>query len=43
MKARIMDLGGTVLSGSATEFGKYIVDQTEKWAKVIEFADIKPE
>jgi hypothetical protein len=25
------------------EFEKLIVDQTEKWAKVIKFADIKPE
>jgi tripartite-type tricarboxylate transporter receptor subunit TctC len=43
MKARIIDLGGTVLSGSPTEFGKYIVNETEKWAKVIKFANIKPE
>jgi tripartite-type tricarboxylate transporter receptor subunit TctC len=43
MKARIIDLGGTVLPGSPAEFGKYIADETEKWAKVIKFADIKPE
>jgi len=43
MKARIIDLGGTVLPGSPAEFGKYIADETEKWGTVIKFADIKPE
>ena len=41
MKARLADLGATVLPGSPSEFGKLIVDETEKWAKVIEFAGIK--
>ena len=43
MKARLADLGGTVLPGSPAEFGKLIADETEKWAKVIKFAGIKPE
>ena len=43
MKARLADLGGTVLTGSPTDFGKFIVDETEKWAKVIRSANIKPE
>jgi tripartite-type tricarboxylate transporter receptor subunit TctC len=43
MKARITDLGGTVLSGSAADFGKLIADETEKWGKVIRTANIKPE
>jgi len=43
VKARIIDLGGTVLPGSPGEFGEYIANETEKWAKVIKFADIKPE
>jgi tripartite-type tricarboxylate transporter receptor subunit TctC len=42
MKARLADLGGTVLPGSPAEFGKLIADETEKWAKVIKFAGIKP-
>jgi tripartite-type tricarboxylate transporter receptor subunit TctC len=42
-KARLADLGGTVLAGSPAEFGKLIVDETEKWAKVIKFAGIKAE
>jgi tripartite-type tricarboxylate transporter receptor subunit TctC len=43
MKARLADLGGTVLAGSPADFGKLIADETEKWAKVIKFAGIKPE
>jgi tripartite-type tricarboxylate transporter receptor subunit TctC len=43
MKARLADLGGTVLPGSPAEFGKLIADETEKWAKVIRAAGIKPE
>jgi len=42
MKARLADLGGTVLPGSPAEFGKLIADDTEKWGKVIKFAGIKP-
>jgi tripartite-type tricarboxylate transporter receptor subunit TctC len=41
--ARLADLGGTVLAGSPTDFGKLISDETEKWAKVIRAANIKPE
>ena len=43
MKARLADLGGTVLPGSPADFGKLIADETEKWAKVIRAANIKPE
>ena len=43
MKARLADLGGTVLAGSPADFGKFIADETEKWAKVIKFAGIKAE
>jgi len=33
-----------LLGGRASaEFGKFIADQTDKWAKVIQFAGIKPE
>ena len=40
-KARLVDMGGTVLSGSPAEFGKLIAEETEKWARVIKFANIK--
>jgi tripartite-type tricarboxylate transporter receptor subunit TctC len=43
MKARLADLGGTPLLGSAADFGKLIAEETEKWAKVIKFAGIKSE
>ena len=43
IKTRIADLGGTVLAISPVEFGKLITDETEKWAKVVKFANIKPE
>ena len=43
MKTRLADLGSTPLVGSTTDFGKLIADDTEKWAKVIQFAGIKPE
>jgi hypothetical protein len=36
-------LGGTVLAGSSADFGKLIVDETEKWAKVVRFVGIKPD
>ena len=43
MKARLVDLGGTLLAGSPADFGKLIADETEKWGKVIRAANIKPE
>ncbi len=43
MKARLADLGGTVLPGSPSDFGKFLADETEKWAKVIRAANIKPQ
>jgi tripartite-type tricarboxylate transporter receptor subunit TctC len=41
MKARLADLGGTVLGGSAADFGKLIAEETEKWGKVVKFTGIK--
>jgi tripartite-type tricarboxylate transporter receptor subunit TctC len=41
MKTRLADLGGIVLVGSPAEFGKLIVAETEKWAKVIRTGNIK--
>jgi tripartite-type tricarboxylate transporter receptor subunit TctC len=41
--ARLADLGGTVISGSPADFAKLIIDETEKWGKVVKFAGIKPD
>jgi tripartite-type tricarboxylate transporter receptor subunit TctC len=43
LKAKLADLGATALSGSPADYGKLMADETEKWAKVIKFANIKPE
>ena len=43
LKARLADLGATALALSPADFGKLIAADTEKWAKVVKFAGIKPE
>jgi tripartite-type tricarboxylate transporter receptor subunit TctC len=43
LKERLADLGCAVFAGSPADFGKFIVDETEKWAKVIRAAGIKAE
>lgn len=40
-KTRIVELGGTVVAGSREDFGRLISEETEKWAKVIKFGNIK--
>jgi tripartite-type tricarboxylate transporter receptor subunit TctC len=42
-KARLAEFGGTVIAGAPSDFGRLIVEETQKWAKVISFAGIKPE
>jgi tripartite-type tricarboxylate transporter receptor subunit TctC len=41
MKARLAELGATILPGSPADFGKLIADETEKWGKVVKFTGIK--
>jgi tripartite-type tricarboxylate transporter receptor subunit TctC len=43
LKARLQDLGGMVITGSPSDFGKLIADETDKWAKVIKFSGVKAE
>jgi len=43
IKSRLADLGGTPLPGSAADFGKLIAEETDKWAKVIRFAGLRPD
>ena len=42
MKARLADVGGTLLAGSPSDFGRFIADETEKWANVVKFSGAKP-
>ena len=42
LKARLADLGGTVFTGSPSDWGKLIAEETEKWGKVIRALNIKP-
>jgi tripartite-type tricarboxylate transporter receptor subunit TctC len=41
IKERLANLGGVPMGLTPTEFGKLIARETEKWAKVIKFANIK--
>ena len=43
IKTRLAELGGTVLAGSPADFGELIAAETEKWGKVVKFANIKPD
>jgi tripartite-type tricarboxylate transporter receptor subunit TctC len=42
-KARLAEVGGTPLALSPAEFGKLIVEDTAKWAKVVNFSGAKAE
>jgi len=41
MKKKFVDLGGMMIGGSPADFGKFLVAETDKWAKVIHEADLK--
>jgi tripartite-type tricarboxylate transporter receptor subunit TctC len=41
MLKRLVDLGGVPMGGTPADFGKIIVDETEKWRKVVEFSGAK--
>src|SRR3954451_16191711 len=43
LKARLAELGGTVLPGSPADFAKFIAAETEKWGKVVRAANMKAE
>ena len=43
IQARVADLGGNVFAGSAADLEKFVVAETEKWAKVVRLAGVKPE
>jgi tripartite-type tricarboxylate transporter receptor subunit TctC len=43
IKARLADLGSTPFANSPADFARFMIDETEKWGKVIRAANIKPE
>jgi tripartite-type tricarboxylate transporter receptor subunit TctC len=43
LRARFADLGAAVMPGTPADFGMLIAAETEKWAKVVRAANIKPE
>lgn len=43
MKGKLSDLGSMPLPGAPADFAKFIANETEKWAKVVKFANIKAE
>ena len=43
VRARLIELGCTLMTGAPADFARHIADETEKWAKVIRFAGLKAE
>jgi tripartite-type tricarboxylate transporter receptor subunit TctC len=43
LKTHLVDIGCALFAGSPADFGKFIANETEKWAKVVKFAAIKPQ
>jgi tripartite-type tricarboxylate transporter receptor subunit TctC len=41
LKARLADLGGTVLTGTPGDFGKLMAEEIDKWGKVVAFSGAK--
>ena len=43
LKQQLANFGAIVMTGSPADFGKFIASEIDKWAKVVRFANIKPE
>ncbi len=43
IKVRLAEVGVTPFVQSPTDFGRFISEETEKWAKVVKFAGMKPD
>ncbi len=43
IKARIAELGGVSIAGSPADFGNLVAAETEKWRKVVKFANLRVE
>src|SRR5262245_52053403 len=43
LKAKFANLGYTLVASTPADFGRFITDETEKWAKVVKFSGAKPD
>jgi tripartite-type tricarboxylate transporter receptor subunit TctC len=43
MRARFGDFGGMVVAGSPADYGRLLVEEADKWGKVVKFSGAKPE
>ena len=43
LRAQLANFGAIVMTGSPADFGNFIASEIDKWAKVVRFANIKPE
>jgi tripartite-type tricarboxylate transporter receptor subunit TctC len=43
LKEQLANFGAMVMTGSPADFAKFIASEIDKWAKVVRFANIKPE
>jgi tripartite-type tricarboxylate transporter receptor subunit TctC len=43
LKARLAEVGGAVMPSTPATFGRFIVEETEKWAKVVKFSGARPD
>jgi hypothetical protein len=41
IRQRVVDMGGTASGGSPADFAKFIVEDTERWAKVVTYSHAK--
>jgi len=42
-KARFAELGGAAMIGSSTDYARFLADETDKWARVVKAAGMKPD
>ncbi len=43
LKAKLVDIGGSILPGPPSSLARLIAEETEKWGKVVKFSGAKPD
>ena len=43
MRAKFAEIGGEPLTGSSSEFGQFVAEETDKWGKVVKATGLKPD